>query len=276
MSNRGFLIYADGKDYVKQAYLCAMSIQSTGNEYLVSIVTCDKVPKSYRWAFDKIIDIPWYEKTSSRFHTEHRWKLYHATPYDETIVLDADVLVLQNLDYFWRFVSNYDLYYPTRVFTYRQELITSNYYRKAFVANSLPNVYNTLHFFKKCDKSKLFYTWVERISNNWELFYGHFCKEYYPKTPSMDVTCAIASKIMDIDTEITNARQDIPMIIHMKPAVQGWREGTERWQNRVGVYLTDDLKLKIGNHLQNTVFHYTEDDFVTDEMIGKYEKCLIK
>jgi len=274
MEGKGFIIYAEGEAYVKQAYLCALSLIASKNKYPVSLVTCDTVPEEYKRVFDKIIDIPWYEKSDSRFKTEHRWKIYHATPYYETIVLDADVLVLQNLEYFWNFVSNYDLYYPTRVFTYRQELVTDNYYRKAFVANNLPNVYNTLHYFKKCDKCKEYYTWVELINNNWELFYGHFCKSYFPKTASMDITCAIAAKIMDIDTEITNARQDLPMLVHMKPAIQGWKEGVTRWQNRVGTYLTDDLKLKIGNHLQSTVFHYTEDDFVTDEMIRKYEQCL--
>ena len=276
MSSKGFLIYAKGSEYVKQAYLCAMSIRATENSYPVSIVTCDTVPKEYKWAFDQIIDIPWYEESDSRFQTEHRWKLYHATPYEETIVLDTDVLVLQNLDYIWSFFKNYDIYYPTRVFTYRKELVTNNYYRKAFYTNNLPNVYNTVHFFRKSDKSKEYYTWVELINNNWELFYGHFCKEHFPKMASMDISCAIAAKIMDIDTEITNTKQDLPMIVHMKPAIQNWRNRTTSWQDRVGVYLTNDLHLKIGNHLQDTIFHYTEDDFVTDEIIGKYETCLKK
>jgi len=274
MSSKGFVIYAVGEDYIKQAYLCAMSIHASGNKYPVSIITCDLLPEEYKWVFDKVIDIPWYKNTESRFHTEHRWKIYHATPYDETVVLDSDVLVLQDLEYMWSFLKNYDIFYPTRVFTYRKELVTSNYYRKAFVANQLPNVYNTLHYFKKNEKCKEYYAWIELISNNWELFYGHFCKEYFPKVPSMDITCAIAAKIMDIDTEITNARQDIPELVHMKPAIQGWLNKVSEWQNRVGVYLTDDLKLKIGNHLQDTVFHYTANDFVTDTIIGKYEKCL--
>lgn len=276
MSSKGFLMYAKGFEYVKQAYLCAMSIRATKNSYPVSIVTADEVPEEYKWAFDQIIKTPWYTESSSRFQTEHRWKLYHVTPYEETIVLDTDVLVLQNLDYLWNFFSNYDIYYPTRVFTYRKDLITSDYYRKAFSANHLPNVYNTLHFFRKSEKSKIYYTWIELISNNWELFYGHFCKEYFPKQPSMDITCAIAAKIMDIDTEITNVKQDMPMLVHMKPAIQGWKNKAETWQDIVGTYLTDRLNLKIGNFLQDTVFHYTENDFVTDKIIGKYERCLNK
>jgi hypothetical protein len=270
--NRGFLIFADGEAYVKQAYLCAMSIRATKNEYPVSIVTCDEVPKEYTWAFDKIIDIPNYKKTDSRFRSEHRWKLYDVSPYEETIVLDADVLVLENLDYAWVIFTNYNLYYPTQVNTYRQEPVTNNYYRKAFIENKLPNVYNTLHFFKKCEECKVYYTWVEIISNNWEEFYNQHCKGYMPNGPSMDITCAIAAKILEIDLP----GLDFPNIVHMKPAIQGWKEKTTNWTDRVGAYLTDDLKLKIGNTLQSTVFHYTEDEFVTDEMIRKYELCLSK
>lgn len=276
MSSKGFLIYAQGEEYVRQAYLCALSIITSNNEFPVSLVTCDKVPSKYKKVFDKIIDIPWYTETDSRFKTEHRWKLYHATPYEETIVLDSDVLVLHNLNYFWSYLENYEIYYPTRVFTYRKELVTSDYYRKAFTANDLPNVYNTLHYFKKCGKSKEYFAWAELINNNWELFYGHFCKDHFPKQPSMDITCAIATKIMDIDTEITNQRQDLPSIVHMKPSIQGWKRQTKRWQDKVGVYLRNDLVLKIGNHLQNTVFHYTENDFVTDDIIEKFELCLQK
>ena len=274
MISKGFLIYATGADYVKQAYLCAMSLKATGNTHPVSIVTCDNIPNKYKWVFDQIIPIPWYEKSDSRFQTEHRWKLYHATPYDETIVLDSDVLVLQNLDYFWNIVKNYELYYPTKVFTYRKEPVTSNYYRKAFTENMLPNVYNTLHFFKKSEICKEFFTWVELISNNWELFYGNFCKQHYPKQPSMDITCAIALKILDIDTLCTNDTQELPSIVHMKTKIQGWKKSTARWQDKVGVYFRDDLVLKIGNHLQDTVFHYTENDFVTDQIMEKYESCL--
>jgi len=272
--DKGFLIFAQGEEYIKQAYLAALSITATKNSYRTSIVTSDVVPNEYKWAFDKIIPIPWYEETDSRFQTEHRWKLYHATPYNETIVLDADVLVLQDLDYIWKFFENYDLYFPTRVFTYRKDLVTSDFYRKAFTANNLPNVYNALHFFKKSEKSKEFYTWVELITNNWELFYGKFCKEFFPKQPSMDITCAIAAKIMDIDADITNVKQDMPMLVHMKPKIQNWVQDTETWGNRVGIYLTDELKLKVGNHLQDTVFHYVDNDFVTDKIIGKYENAV--
>lgn len=274
--SKGFIIFADGKQFVEQAYLCALSIKASKNSYPVSLVTNNQLTKKQNSVFENIIEIPWHTKDQSRFKVNSRWKVYHASPYKSTIVLDSDILVLQNLDYFWKYLENYDLYYPSRVFTYRQESVTEpvNPYRTAFLANGLPNLYNAIHYFKKSTAAKEFYNWIELVTNNWELFYGHFCKHYYPKEPSMDVTVAIVSKILDCDTEITNYKQDLPNLVHMKPLIQNWKSLTTRWQDRVGVYLTEDLELKIGNHRQSTVFHYTENDFCNKSIIKKYENAL--
>ena len=48
---QGYLIVASGKDYVKQACLCAMSIKHTQTIKNVSIVTNDTVPKKYQSLF---------------------------------------------------------------------------------------------------------------------------------------------------------------------------------------------------------------------------------
>jgi hypothetical protein len=272
MEGKGFLIYAEGEDFVKQAYLSALSIKAAENEFPVSLVTNCKVDDRFKWVFDKIIDIPWYETSRYSLAVENRWKLFHATPYYETIVLDADTLVLENLAYAWRLFENYDLFFPTTVFTYRKEKIQSDFYRKAFTANQLPNFYNCVHYFKKEKLTQEFWEWCETVTHNWELFYGHFCSEYYPKEPSMDVTTAIVSKILDCDTVVSNKNQSVVEIVHMKPQIQNWLYTTSSWQDRVGAYLSPDLQLKIGNHRQDSIFHYTEKDFCTWDKIEKYEK----
>jgi len=274
MNSKGYCVFADGEEYIQQSYLAALSLKASGNDLPVSIITNNTIPQQYTHVFDKIVEIPWYKSDETRLKTQNRWKIYHATPYDETIVIDSDVLVLQNLNYAWNLLKNYEVYFPTRVFTYRQELVESDYYRKAFTANDLPNFYNCLHYFKKSNKAKQFFEWVELISNNWELFYGHFCSNFYPKEPSMDITTAIAAKITDCDTEISNQTSDIVSVIHMKSQIQNWKMPTSRWQDKVGVYLTEQATLKIGNFHQNGVFHYTENDFVTEDKIRKFEKCL--
>lgn len=274
MKSKGFLIFADSKLYMQQAYLAALSIKATNSEVPVSVVTNSHILPKYKKIFDEIKRIPWKNYNFTQLQAENRWKLYHVSPYEHTIVIDSDVLVLQNLDYFWNSVKYYEMYYPTTVFTYRKEVVTSDYYRKAFVNNNLPNFYNAFHYFKKSDFSHEFFDWVKTVTDNWQLFYGHFCKENYPSFPSMDITTAIVAKIMDCDNFISNKKQTMPQLVHMKPYVQNWKNTTTSWQDKVGVYLNEDLELKIGNHRQDTVFHYTENTFPVEELIRKYEKCL--
>jgi len=262
-------------NYVEQACLLAMSLQVTNPELKISIVTNNEVPARYKSLFDNIIKIPWTDSAkNSEWKVENRWKVYHVTPYDETIVLDTDMIVLQDISSWWNFLSNYDLFFTSRVETYRGETVTSDYYRKTFTINKLPNLYSGLYYFKKCKKSYEFFSWLELVINNWELFYGKYTPKNYNKWLSLDISAAIVTKILDIEHEITNKKTTIPTFTHMKPRIQGWKESIDKWQNAVGVYFSKDCKLKIGNHQQTGIFHYTEKDFVTKEILQIYRNYL--
>jgi len=274
--SKGFLMVAQNSqdNYVTQACLCAMSIKATNNTG-VSIVTNDPVPKKYQNLFDHIIPIPWEDTAKIEdWKVQNRWKAYHVTPYDETIVMDTDMLVLQNIDSWWTFLSNYEMYFVSNVYDYRRNLINDTYYRKAFRSNNLPDIYVGVHYFKKCDFAHNFYKWLELVSNNWNLFYGQYVKEHYPKRMSMDVSAAIVTKLLDCETQITNKKSTYPTFTHMKPHNQGWNTITETWQERVGVYLKPNLELIIGNHKQDGIFHYTENSFVTTKILKLYEDVL--
>jgi len=271
--SKGFIFYADGEDYVMQACLAAMSIK-VFNDLPISIITKDKIITKYKKLFDQIIQPPWLEYDNSRYQILNRWKIYHASPYEETVVLDTDVLVLQDLSLWWNFFENYKIFYLSKVYTYRSTEITNDFYRKAFIKNNLPNFYAGMHYFKKCNESKDFFSWLEIISKNWELFYGQFCKDFYPTTPSMDLSTAITSKILNIDKEISNKKVDFLKFIHMKSRVQGWNTNIDNWEDKVGVYLTKNLSLYIGNYLQSGVFHYASTNFLKTHIIKKYEDYL--
>ena len=275
--SKGFVFLAQNSkdDYVLQACLLAMSLKATQKECNICLITNDDVPVKYKKLFDVIKEIPWTDSAEDKeWKVNNRWKLYHASPYDETIILDTDMLVLQDLENWWAFLKNYDLFFVSNVYTYRGELITSDYYRKTFTVNELPNLYAGFHYFKKCDFAKDFYSWLELVMNNWEFFYGKYAKELYQKSLSVDLSAAIVAKILDCDKQITNNKTLFPSFTHMKPYIQGWENVGSKWQDRVGSYLTDDLKLKIGNHIQQGIFHYTEKDFVTHDKIKKYRTWL--
>jgi hypothetical protein len=272
--SKGIVLLAQNSthDYVKQACVLAMSIRAT-NDTNVCLLTDDKVPSRYLHLFDCIKPIPWNDDaTDTEWKVNNRWKLYHASPYDETIVMDTDMLVLQNIDTWWDFLGNYEMFYVSKVYTYRGSVVNDTYYRKTFKANDLPNLYAGLHYFKKCDFAKEFYTWLELVMNNWQLFYGKYAPKQYQNWLSVDTSTAIVAKILDCEDKITNKKVSFPSFTHMKPKIQGWYNPSETWRSRVGSYLTDDLALKIGNHQQQGIFHYTEKEFLTDDKVAKYEK----
>jgi hypothetical protein len=276
LSTNNFTMLAQNGDnnYVEQACLAAMSIYATVDNPSICLITNDPVPDKYKMLFDHIVEIPWGDHAENEvWKVSNRWKIYHAIPYEETIVMDTDMLVLSDITDWFKFLSNYDLFYTTNVYTYRGDLITNNYYRRSMTKFNLPNLYCGLHWFKKSDLAHEFYTWLEMITNNWQQFYkAHAGGKVYQNWCSMDISSAIAAKIMNIETIITNNKAKNPSFVHMKSRVQNWQENIgHKWQDRVATYLDDDCNLTIGNYVQTGLFHYTEKDFVTAEIMKKYE-----
>lgn len=266
--DKGYLILAQNSkdDYIEMAAFLAMSIKITQSEIKsVSLVTDipDAVPHHYRDIFDKIIEIPWYDDAiESDWKIENRWKLYHVTPYNETIILDADMLFLTDVSYRWRYLEkNHDLFITNCVQTYRNELVTNDFYRKTFTRNKLPNTYSAYTYFKKTDMCLEFWKWVELICKNWKQFYQNLLPENKPQHLSIDVAFALAVKIMGIEDKVF-AKNEYPTFTHMKGAVQNWQQHIDQWNVYIDSYFTNEMAVKIGNFHQRGILHYTEKDFL--------------
>jgi len=272
--NKGFCILAQNNsktDYVRQAYALALSIHKYNSDQKVTIVTNDTVPEEYKSVFDQIVPIPWTDQAEEKdWKIENRWKVYHASPYEYTIVMDADMLVLHNIEHWWDELAKNELYFTSNVTTYKGDVATSRYYRKVFDSNDLPNVYSAVYYFKKGHKAKQFFTMLELIMTNWELFYGKFAGIDYQNWCSVDVSCAIALKILDISSDVTNPSSYITFT-HMKPYMQKWAQVPEHWTKSIGTYLRKDGKLLLGNFVQRNVLHYVEDEFLTDDLLRRLE-----
>lgn len=269
---KGFLVLAQNSsvDYIRQAYALALSIKSTQPTInKISIVTNDIVPEEYQTAFDKIIPIPFGDQAeNSEWKVENRWKLYHATPYEETIVLDTDVLILENIERIWSFVKDRHLFFSSSVRDYKGRIITDRTYRKTFDENALPDVYSGMYYFKKCNESLEFFKLVEFITYNWERIYHEVTPKQTQKFFSMDVSFAIAAKILGIDDQIITANSPFTFT-HMKPALQGWDPVPETVLSQAIINFNSKKELFLNNFKQSGVFHYVEDEFLTDYLLGK-------
>jgi len=261
--DRGIVILAqNSKDnYIDQAVALAMSVKKNDGTP-VTLITNDEVSFNYQKYFDKILPIAWGDMAEdSEWKIDNRWKIFHQSPYKETIVLDTDMLILGPLDNLWNYYANYDLFFTTNPVTYRNENITSNYYRKIFVENFLPNIYSALYYFKKCEFAHNFFAYLELVIKNFDDFQNIMLdtkQEYL----SIDVAMAMTVKLMDIESQVTNPKSNISKFVHMKSQIQNWNKPRDSWQNCISSTLTKDLNLYLGNYRQNTILHYTEKDFI--------------
>jgi len=272
--SKGFLVFAqntDTVDYVRQAYALALSIKFSQPEINnVSLVTNSIVPDEYKSIFDQIIPIPWFkELENSPLQAENRWKLYYATPYDETIVLDSDMLVLADIGLWWDYCGNFDIKFCSKIRNYKLEaIIQDTYHRKTFISNNLPNHYFALHYFKKNQTSFEFYKVLEFVINNWEYCRGTFAPLDPQEWISMDLAVALASKIYGIEDDALSPLE----FVHMKPAIQGWATTPTSWRNFVNYVLNKKGEFVVGNIKQEKLFHYIDKNFVDDNLINRLEE----
>ncbi len=269
--SKGFLIFAkntDEVDYIYQACILALTIKKTQKGVNnVSIVTDGIVPENFKSLFDHIIDIPWLNQDSSLLAVEHRWKLYHVTPYDQTVVLDSDMLFLEDVSHWWNYLDNYDLKFCTKIKNYKDEIIVQDTkHRKTFIENDLPNVYAALHYFKKSDLAHGFFKTLEFVINNWEYCYGKYAPKEYQNWLSLDLAAAIALKISSFEDEVIEVNCPFEFV-HMKPAIQGWIMDNARWQNAVHSLMNSKGELHIANIKQQKLFHYVEKDFLKSDIV---------
>jgi hypothetical protein len=275
LMSKGFVVFAqntDKVDYIKQAYALALSIKySQLNVTSVSLVTNSTVLKKYRNLFDQIIPIPWCnDSDQSVLAAEHRWKLFHVSPYDETIVLDTDMLMLEDISDWWAYCTNYDIKFCGRVRNYKLEVVHDTYHRKAFIENKLTNPYFALHYFKKSQAAYEFYKVLEFVCNNWEWCYNLFAPVEYQPWLSMDLATAIAIEISgqyDIIDHIGPLE-----FTHMKTPIQGWHPIPASWQDTVPWVFNNKGSLVVGNIKQDKLFHYVEKNFISNTVLSKLEE----
>ena len=277
--NFGYLIVvseSEKSNYAKLAYALALSIKNTqkpGYDRVALVISDKDRIKEYSspWVFDHIIE--WNEET----HWNGRSHMDELSPFDYTVCLDADMLFMRDyshwVDYF---VENCELYIANRAYTYRGNVVTSDYYRKCFTANELPNLYSFYTFFKKDSKlAREFFALQRAIIKNPVEFSNNFLTAYKPKVVGTDEAFALAVKILDVADEVAYPLE-FPKVVHMEGMVQGWPWPAETVSDHVGFYFNPKAQLKIGNYQQHDIVHYVEKDAVTLETINILEEIAWK
>lgn len=277
ISQVGFLSIAqntDSIDYLKLAYVQAMSIKLTMPKFkyavLVDSATLNHVQTKHEKVFDKIILIEEDCASNESWKLSNEWQVFRYTPFKETIKVESDVLFTRDISHWLHAFRLRDLVLSTGCRDYQGELSISREYRKLFDDNNLPDVYSGLMYFRYSRLSAEFFDLARQIFLNWAYIRDNVLFNCRDDNPTTDVVYALAAKIIGLEN-CTIPSADWINFVHMKPAINDWSNSP--WHEMV-VSELDLPMIRIANTNQYHPLHYYSKDWITEEIVNEYERAV--
>ena len=285
-STKGYITIAqnsEDNDYLEMSYALALSLKATQKINKLCVCVDEETKKlitdRHREVFDAIVDIPWNDDAKGdKWKIHNKWKYSHMTPYHETIILDSDMIFTDSVDHWWDYLSTKNLWFCTNVKTFRNEDVTSDYYRKKFTLLNLPNIYSNFTYFKKSQETFMFFKMVELIMTHWNAYFDKFLSGMGQNWMSADIAYALAIQLLDIEEETCDYDiKDVPTFVHMKSMVQNIPESeiNSIWTKSITSEMGDDLQVKIGNFTQTLPVHYVEKNWMDSTKIKQLEDAVL-
>jgi len=206
---RGYLIPAvdsDSVDYLRCAVQLARSIRHWHPDVNIAVLTISGCSDP---VFDHVIPLPHGDLGGYR----NDWQVFHASPYRQTIKLEADMIAAGPVDHWWTLFENRDVVISQGARDFYDQPAESRYYRKIFDQNDLPDVYNAITYWRLSATAKEFFGLVRLIFEHWTDY--KTLLRFPEDSPSTDVVYAMAAKIMGPES-VTLPQGLGPNIVHMK------------------------------------------------------------
>lgn len=234
-AERGYLIPAidsNGVDYVACAEQLADSIRRFHPDANITILTQDLLPYGDQggWAND--------------------WQCFEASPYRQTIKLEADMLATSPLDHWWTLFEKRDVVISQGCRDFYDQPSHNRKYRQLFDNNQLPDVYNAITYWRLSATAQRFFQLVKEIFQNWERF--RTLLKFPDEQASTDVVYGMAAVIIGVD-QVTLPHGLGPSIVHMKHGIIPTL--TSDWTNEL-VWENLQPGLRLQTVAQSGLVHY--------------------
>jgi hypothetical protein len=244
---RGFVIMAQDIENSTTYYNCAKALEGSVKRVMpeanITIITNSMLPYG-----DQAPNTNW--------KLQNDWQVYDASPYDETIKLEADMFMPRNIDHWWDVLAHKDIVVSSCIRNFKQEISNIRAYRRFIDDNALPDVYNSITYFKKSDIAKKFFEIVKDVFENWEE-YKATLKCNSNEIVTTDWTYAIACHIMGVENTTIPTFTEMSMV-HMKQFINDCP--TENWTDTF-VYECLPDQIRIQTVPQQYPFHYHVKNF---------------
>lgn len=257
LAERGYLIPAvntDTVDYVACARALSLSIKQWHPTALTCLLTDTVIEDS---AFDYVVPLPCGDQArDSNWKLSNDWQCFRATPFRQTIKLEADMLATSPIDHWWTLFELRDVVISQGCRTYYDTPATSRAYRKLFDNNHLPDVYNAITYWRRSSQAKAFFDMVQNIFENWPQW--RTLLKFPDDVPTTDVVYAMAAQVMGVEN-VTLPPGHGPSIVHMKSGIQAVH-GPD-WTQEL-VWEHTDPGLRIQTVAQFGFFHYHNKEWI--------------
>ena len=251
LAERGYLIPAidtDSVDYLSCAIQLAQSIRQWHPEANISVITVKRCADP---VFDHVIPLPYGDLGGFA----NDWQCFAASPYRQTIKLEADMYAATPIDHWWTLFEKRDVVISQGCKGLYNEPSTNRTYRRLFDENRLPDVYNAVTYWRLSAVAKEFFDLTRNIFENWAQF--RTLLKFPDELPTTDVVYATAAVIMGVET-VTLPVGMGPQITHMKRGIVPTL--TNNWTEEL-VWENTSPGLRIHTVAQQGFVHYHNKDW---------------
>lgn len=247
----GYLILAVNTqiDYIKMARQLCLSLKDQHPDVKVCLLTDAKCNYS---EFDFVETLPYGNLEG--FHND--WQVWHASPFRETIKLEADMLITSQIDHWWTLLRNRDVVVSTGARDFYDNAATSRYYRKIFDDNNLPDVYNAITYWRLSQTAQQFWKTVRAIFSDWGSY--RTLIKFAPDQPNTDLVYAMAAAIVGPESVTLPSTICYPTIVHMKQHINPIH--SKNWCDEL-VWEKTNQTFRVNTVSQWGCFHYHVKDW---------------
>jgi hypothetical protein len=234
---RGYVIPAIGQEYVACAERLRDSILAWHPNAHITILTVEQLPYGNQGGY------------------ANDWQCHWASPYRQTIKLEADMLCASPVDHLWTLFEHRDVVVSQGARNFYDQPATGRHYRKIFDANNLPDVYNAITYWRVSKTASEFFQLVRNIFEHWDQY--RTLLKFPDEVATTDVVYAMAAQISGTE-QITLPKGYGPQIVHMKQHMIATH--TDNWTKELTWEHTDP-GLRINTVSQWGMVHYYVKDW---------------